>query len=62
MPQLFYGMLAKFEGSCLLGLMEKIAEAVNSMNYLEIKNEAHSLKSAAGYVGASHIHYACYYI
>ena len=27
-----------------------------------MKNAAHSLKGASGYVGAGRVHYACYYI
>ena len=27
-----------------------------------MKEAAHSLKGSSGYIGASHIHYACYFI
>ena len=27
-----------------------------------MKEGAHSLKGSSGYIGASHIHYACYFI
>lgn len=31
-------------------------------NYEEVKESIHKLKSTGGYVGASHIHYACYFM
>ena len=27
-----------------------------------MRDDAHSLKGASGYIGASHLHYACYFI
>ena len=59
---MFYMMLAKFEDMSLLKCMSDLANDVNEKNFLKIKNDAHSLKGASGYVGAGHIHYACYYI
>ena len=31
-------------------------------DWTKMKDGAHTLKSASGYVGAGKIHYACYYI
>ena len=42
--------------------MIKIKSAVETLNYDDYKEHAHSLKGASGYIGASRIHYACYYI
>lgn len=42
--------------------MRRIAQAVNQKDWDGMKAFAHSLKGACGYVGASHLHYACYYI
>lgn len=42
--------------------MRQIADAIRENDWAEMKQGAHSLKGASGYVGASHIHYACYYI
>lgn len=72
---MFFTMLGKFEDMTFLELMKKIAEAIddaantdpnNPKLYKEkmkaIMDPAHQLKSPAGYIGAAHIHYACYFI
>lgn len=72
---MFYMMLAKFEEMTFLQLMQQIAEAVDEAEGYEalpekernermkkIMEPAHQLKSPAGYIGAAHIHYACYFI
>ena len=55
-------MLAKFEPMSLLPTLQEMAQAVNEKDYNKIKNKAHSLKGASGYIGAGGIHYACYYM
>lgn len=42
--------------------MEKIVPAVDNQDYDNYKIHAHSLKGASGYVGASRLHYVCYFI
>ena len=42
--------------------MKGCTEAYDSKNYEELKDNAHAIKGASGYIGASHIHYACYFI
>jgi HPt (histidine-containing phosphotransfer) domain-containing protein len=42
--------------------MEKLALAVDQKHYENMKTAAHTLKGASGYIGASRIHYACFYI
>jgi HPt (histidine-containing phosphotransfer) domain-containing protein len=42
--------------------MKAIAIAVESQDWNQMKTKAHSLKGACGYVGASRLHYACYFI
>jgi HPt (histidine-containing phosphotransfer) domain-containing protein len=42
--------------------MRGCAKGVDEMDHKKFKDEAHSLKGSSGYVGASHIHYACYFI
>lgn len=42
--------------------MDKLIQPVNEQDYEKIMDLAHQLKSAAGYAGASHLHYACYFI
>lgn len=59
---MFYMMLSKFEEMSLLKCMEDIARDIDKGDYQEYKNDAHSLKGASGYIGAGHIHYACYFI
>lgn len=74
-PNMFYMMLSKFEDMTFLNLMQKIADAVDKAEgadpskteeyekiYHDIFDPVHTLKSPAGYIGASHIHYACYFI
>ena len=55
-------MLAKFEPMSLISTLEELRDAVNDKDYTKIKNKAHSLKGASGYVGAGGIHYTCYQI
>ena len=74
-PQMFHMMLGKFEDMTFLQLMKLIADSVDAARdadpskpeeyfkkMKEIMEPAHQLKSPAGYIGASHIHYACYFI
>jgi len=59
---MFYMMLEKFEDMSLMECMTRIAKDVENKDFKEMKNDAHSLKGASGYIAASHIHYACYFI
>jgi len=61
-PQIFYMMLGNLESLVLNKTMKEIIPQYEQRNYKEIKDLAHSLKGASGYVGASHLHYACYFI
>ena len=61
-PSMFYTMLSKFEDMTFLNLMELIAEDVDNGDMEKYMLDAHQLKSPAGYIGASHLHYACYFI
>ena len=42
--------------------MEKIVPTVEQHDYDNYREFAHSLKGASGYVGASRLHYACFFI
>ena len=42
--------------------MTELVQHVKDNNYHEVKESIHKLKSTSGYVGASHIHYACYFM
>ena len=55
-------MLMQLEKLSLLVMMEKIVPAIDGKDYKTFKVHAHSLKGSSGYVGASKVHYACYYI
>ena len=61
-PQIFYMMLGNLEGMTLNQTMKNIILPFEQKKYEEMKNLAHSLKGASGYIGASRIHYACYFI
>ena len=59
---MFYMMLEKFEDMSLIECMTNLANDIDEMNFLKMKNDAHSLKGASGYICASHVYYACYFI
>ena len=60
--KIYFQMLDKFEPLSLIPTLEDLRDAVNEKDYTKIKNKAHSLKGASGYVGAGGIHYSCYHI
>jgi hypothetical protein len=60
--EIFYMMLGKLEGMTLDQTMKDIVKEYENKNYLEMKNLAHSLKGASGYIGASRLYYMCYFI
>jgi len=59
---LYYTMLGRLETMSLNTNMKAIAVAVELQDWNQMKTKAHSLKGACGYVGASRLHYACYFI
>lgn len=76
-PRMFYMMLGKFEDMTFLNLIGELAKQYDYIAFLgppryddkaylhqlEVFMEhAHQLKSPAGYIGASRVHYACYFI
>lgn len=61
-PNMYYRMLGMFEGMSLFQSLEQVKTGIEELNYQTIKNGAHSLKGSSGYIGASHLHYACYFI
>lgn len=61
-PTFYYRMLAQFEDMTFLNLMGEIAKEVNNGDMFKMMEAAHTLKSPAGYIAASRIHYACYFI
>jgi len=61
-PMLFYMMLEKFEGMNFMSTLQDLARDVENQDYLNFKTNAHSIKGSAGYICASRLHYACYFI
>lgn len=74
-PFVFYSMLEKFEDMSLITCMNSIAQDVEKCmekqdapdedkkeEFKQFRDDAHSLKGASGYICASHLHYACYFI
>lgn len=59
---LYFSMLSRLEPMSLNHNIVGIAEAVDSNDYDKMKSKVHNLKGACGYVGASRMHYACYWI
>lgn len=60
--KIFYSMLAKIESMSLNPSMVQMAAALDEKDYEQVKNKAHSLKGASGYIGASIVHYTCFQI
>ena len=55
-------MLPQYESSSLIPYLEKLSEEMQNQNWDQVKFYAHALKGPAGYIGASKLHYACYYV
>jgi HPt (histidine-containing phosphotransfer) domain-containing protein len=55
-------MLENLEKLALNKTMKDMIPAYDNRNYQAMKDLAHSLKGASGYIGASRLHYACYFI
>eukprot|EP00347_Sterkiella_histriomuscorum_P005824 403355130 len=62
MDYLFYTMLEKFEDMLLNKEMKQLAIEFQKRDWEQIKHAAHNMKGSAGYIGASRLHYACYYM
>ena len=61
-PKLYFKILARFEDDSLLPKMYDIINAAETKDYKVIKENIHNIKTSGGYVGASHIHYTCYFM
>lgn len=61
-PNIFYMMLENLEKLALNKTLKDMVPEYDKANYAGMKDLAHSLKGASGYVGASRLHYACYFI
>ena len=59
---LYFLMLARLEEMSIIPNMKSISVAIEKKDYNVVKANVHSLKGACGYVGASRLHYACYFI
>ncbi len=53
-------MLEKIEESSLYPTLKELILAYDKKDFAQIKNKAHALKGATGYVGASRVHYCCW--
>ena len=60
--RLFYNMVDTIEDMTLNKVMKNIIEPFETKDYKNMKEQAHILKGASGYIGAGRIHYVCYYI
>jgi HPt (histidine-containing phosphotransfer) domain-containing protein len=61
-PKIFYMMLGNLEEMALKKTMAEMVNEYDNKNYKKMKDQAHSLKGASGYIGASRLHYVCYFI
>lgn len=55
-------MLGNLESMSLNQTMKDIIPAFDSKDFKQMKSFAHSLKGASAYIGASRLHYICYFI
>ena len=59
---MYFMLLGELEKMSLLNDVKGVSEAFERGDYTAMKNSAHSLKSAAGYVGAGRLQDSCYWI
>lgn len=53
--QMYYNMLGRFEDMTLFSSLIRTNKGVDTHDNVEVKEGAHALKGASGYIGASHI-------
>ena len=61
-PSVFYMMLGNLEPMSLNKCVTGMVTAYDNLDYKKLMDEAHSVKGASAYVGASRLHYMCYFI
>ena len=59
---MYYSMLGKLEELTLNNVMRDLVPHFEKKDYMMIKDLAHSLKGASGYIGASRVYYHCYFL
>jgi HPt (histidine-containing phosphotransfer) domain-containing protein len=59
---LYFMMLGRLEHMSINTNMRLIAEAIEQKDWDTVKQKAHNLKNACGYIGACRLHYACFFI
>ena len=42
--------------------MDALVKNMKEKDYYQVKEAIHKLKASAGYAGASHLHYVCYFM
>ncbi len=55
-------MLKRLEVMSLTTCMQQVSDGLNQKDWNKMKQGAHQLKGASGYVGAGRLHYMCYHI
>lgn len=59
---MYFMMLGRLEHMSINTNMRLIAEAIEQKDWDTVKQKAHNLKNACGYIGACRLHYACFFI
>ena len=59
---IFFMMLGQFENMSLLQSMQNLIPAYDNKDYVDLKDQAHTLKGTSSYIGAGKLSYACYYM
>ena len=60
--RMFYKMLESLESMTLIPVITNMRDAFDSKNYRMMKDQAHALKGACAYIGASRLHYVCFFM
>ena len=61
-PNVYFMILGHFPKMSLEKSLPLVREWVDKRDYQQYFDEVHKLKGGSGYIGAGHIHYACYFI
>ena len=59
---IFIMMLGNLESMTLNKVLKDMVTAFDNVDYIQMKDLAHTLKGASAYIGASRLHYVCYFI
>lgn len=56
---IFYNMMGRIETTTLIPTLKDLGVAYDKQDYASMKNKAHALKGACGYIGGGRVYYSC---